>query len=181
MTFDPESGIATGEVKLISRTDNRMPTFGEPVSRMVGRIMNKPGYELEALIHETGHMLGFDERYEKVIGSNHPGFEYDLMGAGLGKGVDVITMHPQHIEDAARFALGVADGRTLVNQIIRGIQIDSTGTKGSISQFEGKDRTINPEYKSRQSTLHNELTPHFRNQVKAPVHSQRMYWVSPDD
>jgi len=47
-------------------------------------------------MHETGHFLGFADRYEKIDGGNlggrgiaiHPGYENDLMSGGQNKSLD---------------------------------------------------------------------------------------------
>jgi len=120
----------------------------------------------ESLIHETGHLLGFDERYRNYgpLSYNHPGFQFDLMAGGTGR--SLITLHPVHIEAAARFGLGVAHGRDLADQAVRGIQIDSTGTGGNITQFDPNGQP-NPAYQQQQTTLETELVPQFASQVQA--------------
>jgi hypothetical protein len=88
------------------------------------------------------------------------------MSSAGGKGLAATTMHPTHIEAAARFAIGVANGRTLINQTIRGIQIDDTGTKGGMQMIVGG--ATNPAYTALQTTLSTELTPSSARRRERP-------------
>jgi RHS repeat-associated protein len=166
MTLRPPSGSTGGITHLFSTADAGAPTFGRPESRMLAEVArgNTTDITRESIIHETGHLLGFDERYDgRSLVQNHNDFGWDLMSSAGGKGLDATTMHPTHIEDAARFAIGVANGRTLVDQTIRGIRIDDTGTQGRTQMIVGG--ATNPAYTTRQTTLSTELTPFFRAQA----------------
>ncbi len=168
LQFASNNAMTGGVTTLGTRTDSRYPAFGEPVSRMIANISSAGGHELQSLIHETGHLLGFDERYNQLFilnTGNHPQFEHDLM-SGAGGDSSVVTMHPAHIEASAVFAIGVANGRNLVNQPLRGLQVESTrqeinGGTRDLHQF-GNNAT---EYQTRQQQLRSELLPHFRNEV----------------
>lgn len=170
MTLAPPSGNTGGITHLIRTADASAPTFGKPESRMLAEIARGTSTDItrESIVHETGHLLGFDERYwdpskgQGVLVQEHNDFKWDFMTAAGGK--STTTMHPQHIEDAARFAIGVANGRTLVDQTIRGIQIDDTGTYGDTEMFKSSG-AVNPKYTALQTTLSTELTPFFRAQA----------------
>jgi RHS repeat-associated protein len=170
LTYTPPSGSLGGVVGLLSQPDPKFPTFNKPVSRMVGQIVKsnpfKADVTLEALTHETGHMLGFDERYTDFgpISQEHKGFKYDFMTAASGK--TGLVMQPTHIDASANFALGVANGKNISNQVIRGIQVDSTGRKGAIEQFDASGN-VTAAYNARQTLLQNELVTYFRTQVTA--------------
>jgi len=167
----PGAGGSTGGVVgLVSDAGNAaFPTFGEPISRMVGEIATGPAYILESLIHETGHFLGWDHRYGDVqIIQNDPneGFEFDMMAGGVGAGRRALTMHPDHIRTSAEFGIAVADGRNLIDQPLRGIQVDDV-EGGDIEQFadSSHNAATTPEYTARQQLLATELIPHFRDSV----------------
>jgi RHS repeat-associated protein len=172
MSFRPPSGSTGGVTHLLTSPDASAPTFGRPESRMLAEITRGKSTDItrESIIHETGHLLGFDERYwdpskgQGVLVQKHNDFGWDFMGAAEGKALDATTMHPQHIEDAARFAIGVANGRTLVDQTIRGTQIDDTGSYGDTEMIRGSG-AVNPKYTALQTTRTSELTPFFRAQA----------------
>jgi RHS repeat-associated protein len=186
MTYSPPAGSVGGVTTLLSSVDARFPTFGMPESRMFSQITKPARFDAdsvrEALIHETGHLLGFDERYRNMgpLSSTHADFKFDLMAAGVGR--SEIVMHPQHIEEAGRFGVGVANGRTLVDQPLRGIQIDSTGQGGNIPLLDSSGQA-NPAYQPRQALVQSELVPQFAAQVTgtvpAPVFSFPAYrpWI----
>ncbi|HJX26586.1 MAG TPA: RHS repeat-associated core domain-containing protein, partial [Thermoanaerobaculia bacterium] len=177
MTLASPSGSVGGITALLSTPDASRPTFGTPQSRAFGQIVWPTRFDRdsirEALIHETGHMLGFDERYDgSALATNHSGFDFDLMAAGGSR--SEITMHPRHIEEAGSFGAQVANGRNLADQVLRGVQIDDTGSQGSIPLFRHTAPTVvNPAYTSQQTLLQNELIPFFRQQATGtvpPVH-----------
>jgi hypothetical protein len=93
------------------------------------------------------------------ISQEHLGFKYDFMTAASGK--SVLIMEPSHIEAAARFALGVANGRNISQQTLKGIQVDSTGKGGAIQQYDASGK-VTPAYQTRQKSLETELVPYFR-------------------
>ncbi|HYI11054.1 MAG TPA: SpvB/TcaC N-terminal domain-containing protein [Thermoanaerobaculia bacterium] len=169
MTLTPQAGSTGGVTSLMTSANPAMPTFGEPHSRMFASIARSPRFIQESLIHETGHLLGFDERYEDFgpLSQSHPGFDFDFMGAGTGR--SEITMHPVHIEAAGRFAVDVANHLNLSSQVIRGIQVDDTGTGGNIPMTArattGPTAGQPTPYEQRQQTLRTELLPHFRSVV----------------
>ena len=166
MSMRPKTS-APGEVALISTPDAAAPTLGKPESRMLGEITrgNSTDVTREAIIHETGHLLGFDERYDgSLLTQNHNDFGWDFMSSAGGKSVSATTMHPAHIETAAQFALDVANGWSLTNQVIRGPRIDDTGASGAIQQF-GAGGAVNPAYTARQTLLQTETLPFYRAQA----------------
>jgi RHS repeat-associated protein len=169
MTIAPANGNTGGVVINVKGSDQNRPVFGEPKSRMVGQISRISPFDAskaqEALAHETGHMLGFDERYRDFSGlvQEHRGFKMDFMTAASGK--SSLIMEPIHIEAAARFGIGVANNRTISQQVIRGIQVDSTAG-GTIEQFDTQGK-VTQAYQNQQTTLTNELIPFFRNKVQA--------------
>jgi RHS repeat-associated protein len=160
MTLAPPAGSVGGITSLLSSGNSSAPTFSEPESRMFSQIMRttNPATTKESMIHETGHLLGFDDRYLDFGGlsSTHQDFTFDFMGAAKSSGE--VTMHPQHIPEAGGFGLAVANGQNLLNQTVRGIQIDNTGRGGDIPLSD-------PAYPPRQSLLRQELVPFFRGQV----------------
>ena len=163
------NGTAGGVVAHLTAPSPSFPTFGIPHSRMVGKIATKRGYILESLIHETGHFLGWDHRYGPLqILDNDPskGFEFDMMAGAVGSSRKAITMHPDHIRTSAEFAIAVADGRNLVDQPLRGIQVDNV-SGGKIEQFTGNSHgaATTAAYTARQKLLAKELIPFFRKSV----------------
>jgi len=118
---------------------------------MFGAIQPPGRQSKGTIIHEIGHLLGFDERYKKdMFGPiGHKGFHDDFMASGVD------SMRPEHVVDAARFALAVAAGRTLKNQPIQAIPdvfpepIDDTES-GEVEQFL-------PDDESRYEKLQREL------------------------
>jgi hypothetical protein len=90
------------------------------------------------------------------------------MSSAGGKGLDNTTMHPAHIETAAQFAIGVANGASLTDQVIRGPRLDDTGAKGTIQQFTGAG-ALRPAYTAQQTLLRNETLPFYRAQAGTTV------------
>lgn len=74
------------------------------------------------LIHETGHQLGFDERYSQSTTSIHTGYDKDFMGNDSR--IDNKEIFKQHFEDAAKFALDASHGESS-SVIFRG-ELDET-------------------------------------------------------
>ncbi len=179
LTLAPQRGSVGGVVGLFSSSDTAFPVFNRPHSRMVGQISRSSPFDrdkaFEALVHESGHMLGFDERYQDfgILSQPHQGFNFDFMSAASGR--SEVTMHPAHIEAAAQFGVAVAGGRNLTDQVIRGIQVDDTGTGGNIQQYDASGQVITA-YQNRQTQLSNELIPHFNASVTGvlpPTHPSR--------
>ena len=153
-----------------SEQDAARPISGSPISRTLATIANLPANMGESLVHETGHLLGFDERYSGGSGlaSNQYGYRYDFMGPGGGRSIGSLTVVPTHIEEAALFAIGVANGNTLSNHVISGHMIDSTGTSGSISQFDPGTGAVNPAYNTRQTALRAEQMTSYQQPAPPP-------------
>lgn len=153
------TGTSVGGITyLVSEPSASAPTFGNPLSRSLVTLGNRPGYLLESMIHETGHTLGLDERYTSLgpLSTSHTGFEYDMMGSGSGQSAASITMHPTHINTFAEYALTVANQNTITNHPIEGI-ITNTTDGGNIQQFQSGG-TVNPAYTAAQQTLNTEVT-----------------------
>jgi hypothetical protein len=110
------------------------------------------------LIHETGHILGFDERYTGV-GHSHEGFENDVMGGNPAVGVN---MAPSHLEASARFAIYVAKGKNIREGAITDFNVDSTA-HGSVQQYYTGGRS-NPDYATLQGQLESHTWGKFREQ-----------------
>jgi hypothetical protein len=164
MTLTQQQGSTAGITWLLSTPDPARPTFGTPESRTFAEVARNPQYMFESIVHETGHLLGFDERYSGAggFGSPHEGFYYDFMSTAVGR--TEAQMEPTHIEEAARFGVSVAQGRNLTGQVLRGIQIEDTGTQGSIPSITQQGQP-NPAYAARQALVQSELIPFFRGQV----------------
>jgi hypothetical protein len=88
------------------------------------------------MIHEVGHSLGFDERYNRNDQSDDPahashlGYENDFMN----KNPASTGFSANHREASARFALFAANGRNVSNAAIRGLQVENTGS-GRVSEY----------------------------------------------
>ncbi|NUP10068.1 MAG: RHS repeat-associated core domain-containing protein [Polyangiaceae bacterium] len=114
-TFNLDYGVTAGEMRL------------SPYSNKQGQ------YALE-LIHEVGHLLGFEDRYFVDDTSAHPGFDDDMMASGGLFGDRVI--HPIHVEDAAKFALRFAgEARVVEGALLRAAQLDYTSREPSDFQM----------------------------------------------
>jgi hypothetical protein len=166
MTFRPQNAGVGGVTTLLTSPDTAAPTFGKPESRMLASVgQGTKDIVHESVIHETGHLLGFDERYESTTGlaQNHNDFGWDFMSSAGTKSPSTTTMHPTHIADAARFGIGVANGNSLVDKALRGPQIDATGTRGDTQEIV--NGAVNPAYAARQATLRSELLPFYRAQA----------------
>ena len=63
------------------------------------------------LIHEAGHFIGFDERYDPATASfargGYSGFDTDFMGADDDSTSRTIAINPVHIEELGQFAMAV--------------------------------------------------------------------------
>jgi hypothetical protein len=137
-------------------------TFGKPISNALMVIANNPANIFESLIHETGHAIGFDERYSGgPLPGSHEGFYYDFMTAGSARNLDSVAMHPSHISAAAEFALYAANQNTISNRVMSGIHVESTGNRGSVQQFL-PGGAVNPAYTTLQQTLKTEVWSNFR-------------------
>jgi hypothetical protein len=62
------------------------------------------------LIHETGHLLGFDERYSQNTKTTHAGYDKDIM-SNISS-YDNKEIFKIHFEDAAKFAFDVSFGES---------------------------------------------------------------------
>jgi RHS repeat-associated protein len=90
-------------------------TIGTAESNATGELFYEKGLPDEALtrrlVHETGHFLGFDERYDPVTASlmkgGYPGFDSDFMGADDDSFNRVVVINPLHIEELGKYALEV--------------------------------------------------------------------------
>ena len=116
------------------------------------------------LIHEIGHTLGFDERYESTpTGSvTHEGFENDFMGANDDPSVG---MNQAHLEAAARFGEYVSNNQDVRGVALRDFRVDSTNG-GRVRQTE--NGAANPDYAALQSSLHRDVWTRFRQQLFPP-------------
>lgn len=91
------------------------PYSGKEVSRV-------DDYFIE-LIHETGHLFGFADRYQGTEGKAQEGFENNAMAA-TGAARDR-SLHATQIEDAALFALAFAGpGGKVEGKELRQISLD---------------------------------------------------------
>lgn len=83
-------------------------------------------------IHETGHLIGFDERYESGGGDAHKGFENDPMGnanmyspsSEFGNTVKP-KWHKEHFNDILKYALKIKDKQENIPMVYTG-SIDNT-------------------------------------------------------
>ncbi len=90
-------------------------SVGTVQTNMVGEVRGRWGSQDERsalarrLAHETGHAIGFDERYDPVTASfamgGYAGFDYDIMGSDTGYSTRVID--PSHVSDYLNFAVGL--------------------------------------------------------------------------
>ena len=104
------------------------------------------------LIHETGHLLGFDERYKGNNRSTHPGFESDFMGNSVSGEKWIVNTH---FEDAAKFALGVSLGQSS-HLLFRG-RLDQTSS-GEMLASDPQYGLIQEQHRKREV----EYFKHFR-------------------
>jgi RHS repeat-associated protein len=115
----------------------------------------------QVMIHEIGHTLGFDERYDDHRqNAPHPGYEDDFMSS-VNEARDP-TMAQGHREASARFAAFVADGRNLQGAVITGIQVDSTAA-GAV--YETNHRAYDVE----QTQLRGVLWTQVRDELAPPT------------
>ncbi|HEX8720434.1 MAG TPA: SpvB/TcaC N-terminal domain-containing protein [Pyrinomonadaceae bacterium] len=102
------------------------------------------------LIHETGHMLGFGERYKQSDSSFHPGFETDFMSNTKRFDKEIMKLH---FEDAAKFALAVSHGESS-SMVFKGY-LDETNsgellnTSPNYSAVQAERRSAEAEYGRR--------------------------------
>jgi RHS repeat-associated protein len=85
---------------------------GPDQTNMTGRVMGQWGTSSDQaalarrLVHETGHAIGMDERYDPVTAffarGGYPGFDYDYMGSDTGYPTRVLD--PLHAQEYLTFA-----------------------------------------------------------------------------
>ena len=118
------------------------------------------------MVHEIGHTLGFDERYDpNQNAAPHTGFSTDFMSS-LNLANPNITMHASHREASARFAIHVANGQNLRNVDITGFNVDST-VGGTVEEFT-QGTNVNPSYLTRQRMLASLEWNGFRSRFAPP-------------
>lgn len=102
------------------------------------------------LIHETGHFLGFDERYSQSTKNTHAGFEKDIM-SNVSR-YDNKEIFKIHFEDAAKFALDVSFGESS-HLFFRG---DLDETRG------GELTSASSEYQTTQTSERRKEVGYFK-------------------
>ncbi|MEO5927542.1 MAG: RHS repeat-associated core domain-containing protein [Patescibacteria group bacterium] len=114
------------------------PEMGIPVSDIP--YQSDDDTRFLSLVHETGHLLGFDDRYLKEPNKSReqPGFANDVMNltvsfGGMALGAGARTISPVHVAEAARYAIlfanvvsGKADA-SVSNVWLEGASFDTTG------------------------------------------------------
>jgi RHS repeat-associated protein len=120
-----------------------------PVARSTGELLlseqDKYGESLTSMVHGAAHFTGFDDRYVPGGLTRRDGFEADWVG------VNPRAIHPQHIKDAARFALRLYSAEPFKTAAVRGLMLDET-------------RDINDkEFPERGAAAYNERTERLHN------------------
>lgn len=133
-------------------------SIGSIASNATGELYYEQGLPDAALsrrlIHETGHFIGFDERYDPVTASfargGYAGFDSDFMGADDDSSSRTIAINPVHIEELGQFAMSV---RTQAGIIPTGTTSRTFLLSGHIDDTQGG--RLHPSaqnYAQRQTT-----------------------------
>ncbi|MEO5927539.1 MAG: SpvB/TcaC N-terminal domain-containing protein [Patescibacteria group bacterium] len=108
------------------------------------------------VIHETGHLLGFHERYWAMPGTGMDDFEFeeDMMRSSRP---GPISMSQRHVDDAARFALELASEMSSTGRLDRfeifGATIDVPGVSTTDPTYEATQQAQRTREVQRQREL----------------------------
>lgn len=139
--------------------------IGTIESNATGELFYEKGLPDEALtrrlIHETGHFIGFDERYDPVTASfargGYPDFDSDFMGADDDSSGRVVVINPIHIEELGQYAMEV---RSKAGALPQGTTSRSFLVSGHIDDTKGG--TLHPKkstYAAAQQTQRQNRAP----------------------
>ncbi|MEO5927541.1 MAG: hypothetical protein ABIO72_02440 [Patescibacteria group bacterium] len=162
-TLLADAGLETGE-NIISYLPESDPGFeggvGGRTFSITGNIpatdirypQKEKGTAEVSLVHESGHLLGFDERY---------GLETDMMRAAQKPDLQPLKMGQEHVDNAAQFALGLAGELSSVGRLsnfeLFGVSLETRSTDaGPFEKFVHRKEQIERQLDLRIPTRRSE-------------------------